>query len=87
MIFFIDSFDNSVEVFRDVQQVAKHILAKLGVSLELGMDPVKQAQQSLGNRGKVLGIAGVFEMISQTEDKKAQELALKCKEAVDRIRR
>lgn len=87
MIFFIDSFDNSVEVFRDVQQVAKHILAKLGVSLELGMDPVKQAQQSLGNRGKVLGIAGVFEMISQTEDKKAQELALKCKEAVDRVRR
>ncbi|TQV88443.1 hypothetical protein [Aliikangiella coralliicola] len=87
MLFFYDTFDRSVEAFGTLEQAAKHILGKLGVSLELGMDPVKQAQKSLGKRGKVVGISGAFGIIAGCPDKEAQETALKFKEALERCRK
>ena len=87
MLFFYDTFDRSVEAFPNIQETAKHILSKLRVSVELGMDPVEQAKKSLGNRGKVVSYTGAFELISNSEDKFAQELAFKFKEALVRIRK
>ena len=84
MLFFIDSFDRTVEAFSSLDKLAKHILGKLGVSVELGVDPIKLAQKSLGNRGKVVGYTGAFEAIAACGDKEAQELAVKFKEAIER---
>ena len=87
MFFFVDSFDQSVEVFGNLETLAKHVLSKLGVSVELGTDPIKQAQKSLGKRGRVVTVAAAFGMIAECEDKKAQELAHQFKDALDRSRR
>ncbi|WP_444997480.1 hypothetical protein [Aliikangiella sp. IMCC44359] len=87
MLFFVDSFDQSVEAFSSLDKIAKHILSKLGITLELGVEPIKLAQKSLGNRGKVVGYAGAFELIANTPDKEAQELSLKFKEALERFKK
>lgn len=87
MIFFYDSFDRSVEAFRDLNQAAKHILSKVGVSIELGADPVQLAKKALGNRGKVVGYSGAFDIIAHASDKEAQELAAKFKQAIARVKR
>lgn len=87
MLFFYDTFDRSVEAFPNIQDAAKHILSKLRVSVELGGDPVEQAKKSLGNRGKVVSYTGAFELISNSEDRFAQELAFKFKEALMRARK
>ncbi|WP_196139732.1 hypothetical protein [Aliikangiella sp. G2MR2-5] len=87
MIFFYDSFDQSVEAFASLDITAKHILGKVGVSIELGKDPVELAKRALGNRGKVVGYAGAFDIISKASDKEAQELALKFKTALERARK
>ncbi len=86
MFFFIDSFDKhrKVEVFPSLDKLARHVLAKLGVSIELGADPIQLAKSNLGQRGKVLNLAGAFKLIANSKDKVAQELALEFKIAVER---
>lgn len=88
MFFFIDQFDQSVEVFPSLDKLAKHILAKLKITWELGQDPVQLAQKSLGNRGKVVGLSGAFKLIAaEEEDKKAREWAQKFYECIERARK
>lgn len=89
MFFFIDSFDKiqSVEVFPTLDKLAHHVLSKLGVSIELGADPIQLAKNSLGQRGKVVNLAGAFKLIANSEDKVAQELASDFKVAVERYRK
>ncbi|MET1253919.1 hypothetical protein [Aliikangiella maris] len=87
MLFFVDQFDLSVEAFSTPEKLAKHVLSKLGITYELGSDPVKLAQKSLGNRGKVVGYVGAFKMIAASDDNKAQELANKFKEAIERLKK
>ena len=54
MFFFIDSFDKlqSVEIFPTLDKLARHVLSKLGVSIELGADPIQLAKNSLGATGE-----------------------------------
>jgi len=89
MFFFLDKFDKiqTVEVFPSLDKLARHVLSKLGVSIELGADPINLAKKSLGNRGRVLNLAGAFNLIANTEDKLAQELALEFKQALDRYKK
>ena len=89
MFFFIDSFDNirTVEAFPSLDKLAKHVLAKLGVSIELGADPIQLAKKSLGQRGKVVNVGGAFKLIANSEDKVAQELALEFKLAIERYKK
>ena len=89
MFFFIDSFDKfqSVEIFPTLDKLARHVLSKLGVSIELGADPIQLAKNSLGQRGKVVNLAGAFKLIANSEDKVAQELAHEFKVAVELYRK
>jgi hypothetical protein len=89
MFFFIDRFDQvqTVEAFPSLEKLARHVLGKLGVSLELGVDPVTLAQKNLGNRGRVVNLSGAFKMIANTEGQAAQELALQFQQALDRYKR
>ncbi len=89
MFFFVDTFDKlqTVEVFPTLEKLARHILSKLGVSIELGADPIQLAKESLGQRGKVLNMAGAFKLIANTEDGKAQALAMEFKQALDRYKK
>jgi hypothetical protein len=89
MFFFIDSFDKiqSVEIFPSIDKLARHVLSKLGVSIELGTDPIQLAKQSLGPRGKMVNLAGAFKLIADSEDKVAQELVLEFRLAVERYRK
>ncbi len=88
MFFFIDSFDKiqPIESFPTLEKLARHVLSKLGVSIELGADPIQLAKKSLGQRGKVLTLAGAFKLIASTEDEKAQQLAEEFKLAVERYK-
>ena len=88
MFFFLDTFDKvqSVEVFPSLEKLARHVLSKLGVSIELGSDPIQLAKQSLGQRGKVLTIPTAFKLIANTEDGKAQALALEFYSALQRYK-
>ncbi len=87
MLFFYDSFDQSVEAFSNIQDTAKYILSKLRIGIELGVDPVEQAKKSLGNRGKVFSYSGAFDLIAKAEGRQAQELALKFKQALLRLKK
>ena len=89
MFFFIDTFDNlqSIEAFPNLDQLARHVLSKLGVSIELGSDPIKLAKQSLGQRGKVLTVAGAFKLIANSEDNSAQSLAREFHQAIERAKK
>ena len=89
MFFFVDKFDKiqTVEMFPSLEKLARHALEKLGVTLELGKDPIKLAQESLGNRGKVVTISNAFKMIANTEGEAAQELAAQFYQAVERAKK
>lgn len=86
MFFFIDSFDQvqTIEVFPTLDKLAKYVLGKLGVSLELGVDPIELAKKSLGNRGRVVTLQGAFKIIANSEGERAQELALQFQQALER---
>jgi hypothetical protein len=89
MFFFVDTFDKlqTVEVFPTLDKLARHVLAKLGISIELGKDPIQLAKQNLGNRGKVLTLAAAFKLIAGTQDGAAQELAAQFHAALERYKR
>ncbi len=89
MFFFVDRFDQvqTVEAFPNLEKLARYVLGKLGVSLELGTDPITLAQKNLGNRGRVVNISGAFKLIANTEGQAAQELALQFQQAVDRYKK
>ena len=89
MFFFVDKFDKfqTVEMFSSLEKLARHVLSKLGITLELGKDPVKLAQANLGNRGKVVTISNAFKMIANTEGEAAQELAAQFHQAVERAKK
>lgn len=89
MFFFIDKFDQvqSVEVFPNLEKLALYALGKMGISLELGADPIRLAQSNLGNRGQVTTLAGAFKMIANAEGNNAQELALQFQQALERYRK
>lgn len=89
MFFFVDRFDQiqTVEAFPSLEKLARYVLGKLGVSLELGVDPITLAQKNLGNRGRVVNLAGAFKMIANTEGEAAQELALQFQQAVERFKK
>ena len=89
MFFFIDKFDQtqSVEAFPNLEKLALYALGKMGVSIELGGDPIQLAQKNLGNRGQVVTLAGAFKTIASTEGEAAQALALQFQQAVERYRK
>jgi len=89
MFFFIDKFDTiqTVEVFPNLNKLAVYVLGKLGISLELGADPIKLAQKNLGNRGAVVTLAGAFKVIANTEGEAAQELAMQFHQALGRYKK
>jgi|GEM_PF-5614035 len=89
MFFFIDRFDQvqTVETFANLDKLARHVLGKLGISLELGTDPIQLAQKNLGNRGKVVTISGAFKLIAETEGEAAQELSAQFHQAINRFKK
>ena len=89
MFFFVDRFDKlqTVEMFPSLDKLARHALEKLGITLELGKDPIQLAQENLGNRGKVVTVPNAFKMIANTEGEAAQELAAQFYQAVERARK
>jgi hypothetical protein len=89
MFFFLDSFDKlqTVEVFPNLDKLARHVLSKLGISIELGKDPIALAKNNLGNRGKVLTLSASYKMIANSEDGDAQRLAAQFHEALERYKR
>jgi len=89
MFFFVDAFDKqqTVEMFPNLEKLARHVLGKLGITLELGKDPIKLAQENLGNRGKVVTISNAFKLIASTEGEAAQELAAQFHQAVERAKK
>jgi hypothetical protein len=88
MFFFVDRFDKiqKVEMYKSLEKLALHVLEKIGITLELGRDPVKLAQENLGNRGKVLTVSKAFKMIANTEGQAAQELAAEFHQAIERTK-
>ena len=89
MFFFIDKFDTmqTVEVFPSLNKLAIYVLGKLGISIELGVDPVQLAQKNLGNRGTVVTLSGAFKIIANTEGEAAQELAMQFHRALERTKK
>lgn len=89
MFFFLDSFDKlqTVEVFPNLDKLARHVLSKLGIAIELGKDPIELAKNNLGNRGKVLTLSASYKMIASAGDGDAQKLAAQFHEALERYKR
>jgi hypothetical protein len=83
MYFFADSKDQTVVAFLSMGAAAKAVLKKLNVTLSPGTDPVKLAQEELGDRGWILNLSGAFEAIAESDDQAAQELASQFKQAVE----
>ena len=83
MYFFVDSLDQSVIAFATMGNAAKHVLSKMGAGLNAGDDPVKKANECLGDRGVILNLSGVFDSIAKSDNQAAQELAKQYGEAVE----
>ncbi len=83
----MDSFDQSVEAFSSFDSMSKYVLDKMGLALELGMDPIEQVKSALGNRGRVVGVSRAFDVIARSKDKQSQELAHKFNDAVNRLKK
>ena len=84
MYFFVDAATNEIDAFQKLSVAAKTALKVLEVDCPAGADPVKLANEKLGERGVLLNVSGAFEAISESDDRAAQELALKFKEALDK---
>jgi hypothetical protein len=89
MFFFIDRFDKlqTIECFSDLEKLARHVIAKLGISLELGQDPIMLAQKNLGNRGQVVTLANAFKLIANAEGDQAKIFAEQFHQALLRAKR
>lgn len=85
MYFFIDTLDQSVVACKTLGNAARAALKKLNVPLAKEADPVKTANQALGDRGVLLNLSGMFEAIAESEGIAAQELAQQCNQAIEAL--
>ena len=87
MYFLIDSKDQEVTAHKNNGLAARSALNKLNITPPAGADPVKAANDVMGDRMAILNISGAFDAISNSDDRAAQELAGDFKRAVDGLYR